>query len=29
MLILDRKSPTDEAFLRLISDPTSIGSLLL
>jgi hypothetical protein len=29
MLILDRKSPGDEAFLRLISDPTSIGSLLL
>lgn len=29
MLVLDRKSPNDEAFLRLISDPTSIGSLLL
>ena len=29
MLVLDRKSPSDEAFLRLISDPTSIGSLLL
>jgi hypothetical protein len=29
MLILDRKIPCDEAFLRLISDPTSVGSLLL
>ena len=29
MLVLDRKSPNDEAFFRLISDPTSIGSLLL
>jgi hypothetical protein len=29
MLILDRKDPQDEAFLRLICDPTAIGSLLL
>ena len=29
MLILDRKSPSDEALLRLVSDPTAIGSLLL
>ena len=29
MLVLDRNSPSDEAFLRLISDPTSVGSLLL
>ena len=29
MLVLDRKSPSDGAFLRLISDPTSVGSLLL
>jgi hypothetical protein len=29
MLILDRKDPGDEIFLKLISDPTSTGSLLL
>jgi hypothetical protein len=29
MLVLDRNSPSDEAFLRLISDPTSVGFLLL
>jgi hypothetical protein len=29
MLVLDRKSASDQAFLRLISDPTSTGSFLL
>lgn len=29
MLVLDRKIPSDQAFLRLITDPTSTGSLLL
>jgi hypothetical protein len=28
MLVLDRERPDDEAFLRLISDPTSMGSFL-
>lgn len=28
MMVLDRKSAIDEAFLRLISDPTSTGSFL-
>ncbi len=29
MLVLDRKIAADEAFLRLLSDPTSTGSFLL